>query len=138
MRVLVSGSRAYPDDGYIASVLERFHEIEAPINLVIHGDAPTTVADLRAGKKSADQQAKDWALSSGIPPLGIPAAWDFYKKPAGGIRNGWLLVYGAPDLVLAFPTDESRGTWDMVRKAKDSGCRVIVDDHALSKKLVAA
>lgn len=131
MRVLVSGSRAYPDDGYIASVLDRYHEVECPITCVIEGEAPTTVADRRAGRKSADIQAREWALAAGIPVLGMPAAWDFYKDAAGSKRNGWMLRYGSPDLVLAFPMPDSRGTWDMVRKAEALDARVVVDDRLI-------
>jgi hypothetical protein len=133
MRVMVTASRRCPDDGYIASVLDRFHEIECPITLVIEGEAPTTVADLRDGRKSGDIQAREWALGAGIPCLGMAAAWDFYKGAAGGIRNGWLLRYGSPDLVLAFPLPDSRGTWDAVRKARALGCRVEVDEHWLER-----
>jgi hypothetical protein len=131
MRVMVTASRRCPDDGYIASVLDHFHEVECPVTLVIEGEAPTTVADLRAGRKSGDIQAREWALSSGVPLMAMPAAWDFYKTRAGSLRNGWMLRYGSPDLVLAFPLPDSRGTWDAVRQARALGCRVEVDEHWL-------
>ncbi|HET6481332.1 MAG TPA: hypothetical protein VN756_12820 [Solirubrobacterales bacterium] len=127
MRVMVTASRHCPDDGYIASVLDRFHEIECPITLVIEGECPTPVGDRALGFKSGDLQARDWALGSGIPVMGMPAAWDFYKKEAGGLRNGWMLRYGSPDLLLAFPMPDSRGTWNAVRQATDLGVRTVID-----------
>lgn len=127
MRVMVTASRRCPNDGYIASVLDRFHEVECPITLVIEGECPTPPEDRRIGRRSGDLQARDWALEYGIPVMGMPAAWGRYKKEAGGIRNGWMLRFGSPDLVLAFPMPDSRGTWDAVRQAKALHCRVEVD-----------
>lgn len=45
---------------------------------------------------------------------------------AGGIRNKQMLNEGKPDLVIAFPTENSKGTWDMVRRAKRAGIETVV------------
>lgn len=55
-----------------------------------------------------------------------PADWDRYGKRAGPIRNQQMLDEGKPDLVLAFPTETSRGTYDMIRRAKKAGVEVAV------------
>lgn len=68
-----------------------------------------------------DQHAVTWAYFRAIPCMSFPAPWGIGKK-AGPIRNGWMLKYGKPDLVLAFPG--GRGTADMVQKARDAGVEV--------------
>jgi hypothetical protein len=37
-----------------------------------------------------------------------------------------MLVESKPDLVLAFPTKRSKGTWNMVKIAKEAGVPVRV------------
>jgi hypothetical protein len=39
-----------------------------------------------------------------------------------------MLDFGAPDFVMAFPLPDSRGTWDMVNRAKKAGIVVYVED----------
>ncbi len=71
----------------------------------------------------ADQCAKEWAESRGIPVLGFPADWNTYGKGAGPIRNNAILgghgpagVVPEPELVIAFPG--GAGTADMVAQAR--------------------
>lgn len=109
MRVMVTGSRDHNNVGLIESTLKALSP-----TVVIHGEAP-----------GADSIAKEWAMWRGIPAIGIPAAWDALGKSAGPIRNGWLLDEH-PDLVVAFPLPQSRGTWDAVRQAKERGIPVTV------------
>lgn len=109
-RVMVTGSRDYTDEETVNQHLTRL----VP-TVVLHGDAP-----------GADTIAKRWAIDHGIPALGIPAAWDFYgRKVAGPKRNGWLLDEN-PDIVIAFPLPQSRGTWNAVDQARERGIPVIV------------
>lgn len=112
MRVMVTGSRHWPESH--RHIIEQALAAHHP-TVVIHGCAP-----------GADTQAKEWAESVGLPPLGIPAPWSFYPRHiAGPKRNGWLLDE-RPDVVLAFPMLDSRGTWDAVRQAKARGVPTIV------------
>lgn len=55
-----------------------------------------------------------------------PANWDKYGRKAGPIRNQQMLDEGKPDLVIAFPTERSRGTYHMIRIAKEAGVEVAV------------
>src|SRR6266536_1924225 len=53
-----------------------------------------------------------------------PAQWDQHGKAAGPRRNQLMLEGGKPDVVWCFisrPLDESRGTADMVRRARAAG-----------------
>jgi hypothetical protein len=52
----------------------------------------------------------------------FPAQWDRYGEAAGPIRNAWMLEFGKPDLVVAFPG--GRGTADMISKARKAGIEV--------------
>jgi len=103
MRVMVTGSRDWTDYDLICDRLEA-----AGATAVIHGCAP-----------GADSLAAIWATSKGLPAIGIPAPWEFYPRAiAGPKRNGWLLDLD-PDMVIAFPLDGSRGTWDAIGQARN-------------------
>jgi hypothetical protein len=116
MRVLVTGSRDWTDGRAIYDALDRFNGAEERIEVVIEG-----------GAMGADRIARQWGRGRGLPVLTIEANWTFYDKSAGPVRNGWLLKYGQPDLVLAFPLPQSRGTWDMVKQAMMARVKVSVE-----------
>ena len=104
MRVLVCGSRNWTDAD---AILEALVALGPVIEVVIEGEAP-----------GADSLAREAAQRLDIPVLKFPADWTKYGKAAGPIRNQQMLDEGHPDLVLAFPLQASRGTWDMVRRAR--------------------
>lgn len=58
--------------------------------------------------------------------LEFPADWDRYGRKAGPLRNQQMIDEGHPNLVIAFPTETSRGTYDMIRRAKKHGIEVVV------------
>lgn len=58
--------------------------------------------------------------------LKFPADWGKYGRRAGTLRNIQMLEEGKPDLVFAFPTESSRGTWHMIRIAEQAGVDVLV------------
>lgn len=109
MRVLVCGDRAWTAREMIREVLE-----QARPTLVIHG-----------GARGADTLAGEVAEEMDLPVKVFPADWKRYGKAAGVLRNQQMLDEGQPDLVLAFHTDLtcSKGTLDMVRRAKAAGIR---------------
>lgn len=107
LRVLVCGGRDYANKAAV------WRELDVRgVGLVIQGDA-----------QGADALARRWADTFGVPCLSFPAAWFFHGKRAGPIRNAWMLQFGRPDLVLAFPG--GRGTADMVKQARAAGVRVV-------------
>ncbi len=117
MRVLVTGGREYWDYQKILNALVEFGGKDA-IEVVIHGDA-----------RGADTLAKKAAKALGIPHLPFPIPkedWKIHGKFAGSMRNQKMIDEGNPDLVLAFPDPNSRGTWDMVYRAKANGIPVKV------------
>ncbi|RLB30781.1 MAG: hypothetical protein DRH11_14310 [Deltaproteobacteria bacterium] len=113
MKVLITGSRYWSNWKLMNSRLSRLpHD-----TLIIHG-----------GCRGADRMADQIARKIGLPtPRVYPANWDTYGKGAGPIRNQQMLDENPDiDLVIAFHEDiaKSKGTRDMIRKAKKKGLRV--------------
>jgi hypothetical protein len=111
VRVIVCGSRAW--QSYIP--IRRELANLPPRSVVIHGAA--------AG---ADALAALAAKHLRLDVEPFPADWYGLGNAAGPIRNEKMLREGRPDLVLAFHHDieKSRGTKDMVRRARESGVPV--------------
>lgn len=125
MNVLVCGSRTYTDDeeapvlACLVRGLAEHIEISGYMTL-IHGAAPG--ADTLAGRAAE-------TAPSGASVDPYPADWNKHGKAAGPIRNQQMLDEGKPDMVIAFvdkPLEESRGTNDMVTRAKAAGLPVYV------------
>lgn len=123
MRVLVTGDREWDDERPIAALLQGLYDynVDGSEFRVIHG-----------GARGADNLAKTWARYtestefSEIRGWEFPALWDKYGKVAGPIRNQQMLDEAKPELVLAFNDNlaESKGTADMVKRAKKAGIPV--------------
>src|SRR5271154_144282 len=114
IKVLICGGRHYADYERIKATLVELGGKEN-ISLLIHGAA-----------EGADSYGALAAEELGIPKIGVPADWKKHGNAAGPIRNQKMLDDHSPDLVVAFPDPESRGTWDMIRRAKKDGVEVKV------------
>jgi hypothetical protein len=112
MRLLICGSRYFND---YAVVRKAVSQLPRPPLVIIHGNC-----------RGADQLGGRVAVDLGIPVLVYHADWDRHGKSAGPKRNQRMLDEGRPDLVLAFLATycESRGTRDMIAKAKRAGVEV--------------
>lgn len=110
MIILVCGGRDFIDKDLLYRTLE--------------AEEPDCI--LQGGAKGADTLAKSWAEDVGIPCFECKANWNFYDKRAGPIRNAWMLQYMRPDMVVAFPTINSKGTWDMLKKAEQADVMTVV------------
>ena len=116
MKVLVCGGRDYTDGAFVDWVLDKIHA-KLKIDCVIHGCA-----------RGADTFGEQWAeRQSEVTSYGVPADWKTYGTRAGPIRNGLMLSYGKPDLVVAF--DGGSGTAHMVKISQERGVRVIFADR---------
>lgn len=113
-KVLVCGSRDYPDKDEVFRVLDAYHARIGPDMLVISG-----------GATGADEWARQWAVSRRVDHHIMYARWDLEGKAAGPIRNR-RMAKKKPKLVLAFSKDfdKSRGTSDMIRVAEKLNIRV--------------
>jgi hypothetical protein len=106
MKVLVCGGRDYSCEQEVEDQLFKLSP-----QLVITG-----------GAHGADALAARWAERNGIALMVFRANWNIFGKAAGPIRNGWMLIYGIPDLVVAFPGGV--GTADMVNQARKAGIEI--------------
>lgn len=108
IRILVCGGRDFHDRVVLFGALDHYHR-EFTIKCVIEG-----------GAKGADLLAREWAEANNICVMEFPANWGS-GKAAGIVRNARMLKYGQPDMVVAFPSPSSVGTWHTVNKAKEKG-----------------
>lgn len=143
-RLLVTGDRNWKakDRQYIYDILDDFHA-HFGISVLIEGDCPTGGVDWFAGHHEPLTPSKwvpeykqypGWAYMRGIVGEHYPADWDnkLYrnlasgKSFAGNVRNQQMLDEGKPDHVIAFHRNfnDSRGTKDMVEKARKVGITV--------------
>lgn len=126
MRILICGDRNWTDRQLI------FHELVKATGFtfdvtVIEGEA-----------RGADTLGKEAAILQGMAVEGYPANWKRFGNSAGPIRNQEMLDKGKPDLVLAFHDDirNSKGTKDMIARAKKAGIHVELISHEWGEKHV--
>lgn len=84
--------------------------------------------------RGVDLWAKELWQGWGYPTKDFKADWNKYGNAAGGKRNQ-KMVDDAPELCLAFPGPESIGTWDAVRRAKQSNVLtfILTDQESMRK-----
>lgn len=114
-RVLVTGSRELTDRIPVWEALLAQAKIAGGLTklTVIHGAA-----------RGADTHARDFCRAYRVAEEKYPADWETFGKAAGHIRNA-IMVASTPDVCLAFPRGESRGTYNCVERAKHAGIAVI-------------
>jgi hypothetical protein len=112
--ILICGDRNWIDFDLIHNTLKTCHTTFR-CQMVIEG-----------GAKGADMCGREAAMTLNIPYQEFRARWEDYGKGAGPIRNQQMLDEGQPDVVLAFHDDlpNSKGTKDMIRRAKKAGIPV--------------
>jgi len=122
IKVLICGSVEFADRDLIGSLvfsnlLSEFRRSEV---CIIEGTA-----------RGADSIAGSLARLDGFAVAEFSANWTYYGKPAGVMRNGWMIKFMNPDIVYAFYTDKStsRGTADTVKRAKKEGILTIEYDE---------
>jgi len=121
MKVLVCGGRSYLDKKRVFGVLNELNSART-IELLIDGDCGD-IDRLSGYPYGADYLGYRWAREQQIPSMRFPAHFPTMGKKAGPIRNSWMIKFGQPDLVVAFPG--GKGTADMVAKAKRKGIKVV-------------
>jgi hypothetical protein len=109
-RVLVTGSRDWPDDGTVEDTLNAWMRER------MYGEATLVSGSCPTG---ADFYAERFWRTLRMPIERHPANWDLYGKAAGFRRNAEMVARGA-DVCFAFVLNESRGashTADLAVKA---------------------
>ncbi len=66
--------------------------------------------------RGVDLLGRVWAKFNSVPVRSFPADWDAYGHSAGMVRNGEMAMNA--DALVAVWDGHSRGTADMIRKAK--------------------
>lgn len=97
-RVLVTGSRTWPDHQIIEQALDELLESHSDLS-ILHGACP----------RGADNMAGIWARDRLIPVKTYPASWSVGGRSAGFQRNRLMVERGNANLCLAFIHNKSRG-----------------------------
>lgn len=116
--ILITGSRDWRNPYIIRDALLPYIQEYGAANItLIHGKA-----------RGADTIAGLVAKRNGIKNIHeYPAKWDIYGDSAGPIRNQEMLDKEPQiDICLAFPLQNSIGTWDMIERAKEKNIEVII------------
>lgn len=116
MRILITGSRYYSDSEAVETAILNAVADFYPDQPVVDNGAVTIVHGAAPG---ADSLAANLCSELGFNEEAHPADWSMGKK-AGPLRNQSMVDLGA-DVCLAFPAENSRGTWDCIRRAMAAG-----------------
>jgi hypothetical protein len=102
MKILVTGSREFDDYDLLEYTLDIL-----PIDFIVVGDA-----------RGADHLTRQYAKEKHLECQVFYANWEEHGKAAGAVRNQHMLdTHPDVELVVAFPTRSSVGTWDMIDRA---------------------
>lgn len=138
MRILVCGSRDYGEErGLLKMYTDRALYEQRVLYCTLNGYAIgcenyVTIIEGECPYGGADIWARKWADAHKYKVEPYPANWypngeDAGRDPsAGPRRNTRMLIEGKPDVVIGFvnhPLSESRGTADMLRKARAAKVR---------------
>jgi hypothetical protein len=125
--IQITGGRGFNIPSAIYDGLKPFVDTYGKKNIIVrHG-----------GARGADQHSEFQARRLGISNIQsrpvTDEEWKRVGKAAGNIRNiAMLEEEPKPDVVLAFPDENSRGTWNMIDFAKERGITVMLFAGALS------
>ena len=114
-RIIVAGTNSFENYGLISDTLDQF--------LSECGDDIEIISGHAAGP---DQLGERYAKEHSLKCTVFPAEWKKYGRAAGPIRNAQMLSYAleAEPAVIVFWDGKSRGTSDMINKAKRKGAEV--------------
>lgn len=128
MKILVSGSRYLSDPQLIRDVFEDFFK-EYPKGILIHG-----------GAKGVDRFIGELAKEAGYEVIECKPDWEKFGKGAGIIRNQEMVDNYSPDLLIAFPIKESKGTFHTIKYAEKKGIETrvyIMNSDKISSEIKA-
>ena len=83
------------------------------------------------GAKGADSFGEEYAAAHDVKVTVFKPEWKKYGKAAGPIRNKEMLDYASEDnpVVIAFWDGNSKGTKDMISKARKAGAQVYIGTY---------
>lgn len=106
MKLLIAGSRDYPENGNFISKMKELVTIYGMPSEVVSGHCPT----------GADKLGEEWAAVNNAPAKLFPADWNQYGMAAGPIRNREMAKYC--DRAVIFWDGKSRGSQNMINELK--------------------
>jgi predicted Rossmann fold nucleotide-binding protein DprA/Smf involved in DNA uptake len=110
MKLAIVGSRNFNNYEQLKAIVWEFFKIRK-------GNIPQDII-ISGGAKGADYLAKKYTEEYKIKYKEFPANWTKYGKAAGPIRNKQIV--DACDVVLAFLEENSKGTANTVKLAKEA------------------
>ena len=124
MRVLVTGTRQWIGRNILRRALEDITRYQPHVTpLVDH--LPLTL--IHGGAPGIDTMAAEQAEVLGWKgEYKFPAEWAYFGSAAGPVRNKEMLHTVRPDICLAFPSKDSRGTWHMVKLCEGADIPVTI------------
>ena len=123
-RIIVCGGRHFNDYDRMKSIIDR---VIAEI-----GSGITAIEIVSGHCAGADQLGEKYAEERGYPCKVFPANWKKYGRAAGPIRNSEMIKYASEaevPIVIAFRSSKTRGTDDTVKKATQTGFKVVVEEY---------
>lgn len=121
MRILITGSRDHHD----------YNLVSQAIHNVVENSNSDEIIIVEGGARGADRLARNYGEKMGYTIETHNADWKQYGKRAGFLRNQKMVNLGA-DICLAFPLENSRGTHDCVKRARQFG--IPVEIHKSNKQ----
>lgn len=112
MKTIIAGNRNYTNKRFIDNQIREYMK-HTPISEILEG-----------GATGVDELAGLFAITNNIPRKTFYAPWAKYGKQAGPIRNEDMVRQA--DALLAFWDGRSRGTADIIRRAKRKGIKVTI------------
>lgn len=106
-KLIIAGSRTFDDYLMLSAVAENLPYFQEIVS---------------GGAKGADKLGERWAKNRAINISRFDADWHKYGKGAGMMRNWEMADYA--DALLAFWDGKSRGTADMIKKARHRSLKV--------------
>jgi hypothetical protein len=130
MRVLITGSRDFPDRSIVTRILNGCLDAFSDSGVIVIHGACNTELDTRNNRTlgiGADAYAHAWCElqisgMENVKELPFPADWKQYGRNAGRIRNQQMIDKGKPDICYGFMNkDGSSGTTNMLNLAASAG-----------------
>lgn len=122
MRILITGSRTWPNDGTVETLID--DEIEAWARL--NGDEMFPVTIVHGGAKGADQYASNYVKAKDDPSFVVEEVHlaDWSKGRSAGIVRNIEMIQSDIDMCLAFIHNSSRGASHCASAARRAGIMV--------------
>jgi hypothetical protein len=113
VKVIIAGSRHFAQERVFNGLDVWTGLLDEPVSEVVSGNSG-----------GVDLGGEAWAKARNIPIRRFPADWRGLGRKAGPLRNEEMAKYA--DALLAIYDGESRGTADMIRRAKQHGLETVV------------